>query len=185
MKGVELPINTMVIVVIAVIILLALIAMYFSGFGPFSKTVGLEGVRGDACRRLVQENGCRVTTNTIEIDNFDANRNNAMNPGNTALGANFWTTTTCPGTPVTVPEDNLAALCRCYYGLDSESACRGLCGCAGGVSGGGGGTSGASSPSGCPGGITPCADPTTDCPPGSGCAHCVISATYPDGECKP
>jgi hypothetical protein len=133
MKGVELPINTMVIIVLAVIILLALVAMYFSGFSPFSTAVGIEGVRGDACRRLVQENGCRVASYTITITGFDANKNNNMSAGkswdwnDTAMSTALKCGTTATGP--TASQDNLAALCNCYYGLTNESTCRGLCGC--------------------------------------------------------
>jgi len=103
MRGVELPINTMVIVVLAVIILLALVAMYFSGFGPFSTAVGLEGERGDACRRLVQENGCRVATSDITTPGFDANKNNSMNTGKRIA---WIPSTDCNGGATTTSDDN-------------------------------------------------------------------------------
>jgi hypothetical protein len=129
MKGVELPINTMVIVVLAVIILLALVAMYFSGFGPFSTAVGLEGVRGDACRRLVQENGCRVSTSTIGISDYDANKNNKMGTTEINTGWTWGTGGSVCGQFAAGDGDNLASLCNCTYGLTTETACRGLCGC--------------------------------------------------------
>lgn len=139
-KATELPINTLVIIVMAVIILLSLIAMYFTGYGPFSKTVGIEGIRGDVCRRLVQENRCTVSTNTIVISNFDANRNNLLASADTGTGW-IWGTSACGSAPPAVDAggDNLAAFCQCYYSLDSESSCRSLCECAGGSGGGGGG----------------------------------------------
>ena len=124
MKGAELPISTLVIIVLAIIILLALVAMYFSGFGPFSTAVGIEGVRGAACRVLVQENGCRVNSSSVTIIGFDANKDNAM-VSNTTWLAGSWNS----GCPAAGSGDNLAALCRCYYGLTTESSCRGLCGC--------------------------------------------------------
>jgi hypothetical protein len=135
-KAVELPINVMVIIVIAVIILLALVAMYFTGFSPFSTAVGLEGVRGDACRRLVQENGCRVETNEIEINGFDANKDNLMGAAETGSGWD-WETSVCGDAS---NGDNLASFCACYYSLSSENACKSLCGCAGGGFSSGGGS---------------------------------------------
>jgi len=139
-KATELPINVLVIIVLAVIILLSMIAMYLTGFGPFSKTVSLEGVRGDACRRLVQETRCAVATKEISIDNFDANRDDSINGGNTwdwigATQANRCGTTADP----TKSSDNLASLCFCDYSLTTENACRSLCGCGGSSGGGGGG----------------------------------------------
>jgi hypothetical protein len=127
-KAVELPINAMIIIVIAVIILLALVAMYFAGFGPFSTAVGIEGVRGAACRVLVQEKGCREGTVNVTIMGFDANRDNIMVPGTTFPAAG-WTAVCNSTVPLAGSNDNLASLCRCYYGLGSESACRNLCGC--------------------------------------------------------
>ena len=50
MKGVELPINILVVVAIAVIVLLGLVALYFIGFNPFSVTSALEATKNQGCR---------------------------------------------------------------------------------------------------------------------------------------
>ena len=50
MKGVELPINILVVVAIAVIVLLGLVALYFLGFNPFSMTTALESAKSTGCR---------------------------------------------------------------------------------------------------------------------------------------
>ena len=50
MKGVELPINILVIVAIAVIVLLGLVALYFVGIGPFSVNTAQDAAKNDGCR---------------------------------------------------------------------------------------------------------------------------------------
>lgn len=191
-KAVELPINVMVIVVIAVIILLALVAMYFTGFSPFSKTVGIEGVRGDACRRLVQENGCRVTTNSITISGFDANRNNVISGGSSwdwddtvmTVAQKCGITATGAG----ASDDNLASLCKCYYSLSSENACKSLCGCAGGgfsAGGGGGGGGGGGSCDSCASLGKQCGDWPDGCGVILNCGTCSGATPLcdPNGQC--
>ena len=56
MKGVELPINILVIVAIAVIVLLGLVALYFIGFNPFSVTTAVESAKNNACRDYLHQN---------------------------------------------------------------------------------------------------------------------------------
>ena len=55
MKGVELPINILVVVAIAVIVLLGLVALYFIGFNPFSVTTALEAAKNNACRDFMHQ----------------------------------------------------------------------------------------------------------------------------------
>jgi len=71
-KGVELPINILVIVAIAVIVLLGLVALYFTGFGPFSATAGIEAVKNQACTELNPRAGCTSDVATITV-NYDVN----------------------------------------------------------------------------------------------------------------
>lgn len=56
MKGIELPINILVVVAIAVIVLLGLVALYFIGFNPFSNTTALNAVKSDGCRVYLNQN---------------------------------------------------------------------------------------------------------------------------------
>ena len=72
MKGIELPINILVVVAIAVIVLLGMVALYFVGFNPFGTAVNTEGVKNDACGILVR-GGCTATVSSITT-NFDANK---------------------------------------------------------------------------------------------------------------
>jgi len=121
MKGVELPINILVVVAIAVIVLLALVALYFIGFSPFSTSISIEGVKNAACSELVRR-GCADLTNTIGV-NFDADGD-----GDTgATGTWVWRTSVC--NVAVGAGDNLASLCNCSYSRTSEADCKRLCGC--------------------------------------------------------
>jgi len=114
MKGVALPIEVLVIVVVAVIVLLGIVAVYFSGWAPFGGTVGVDAVKNAGCRILIMNNTCGITgaTGQIVFDGsgglpvFDVGGNGA------------------PG------DDNLKGLCAYYYNA-SESQCKRLCGCPG------------------------------------------------------
>ena len=55
MKGIELPINILVIVAIAVIVLLGMVALYFAGWTPFSSSLSYQSVKNTACEQLVRE----------------------------------------------------------------------------------------------------------------------------------
>ena len=107
-KGVELPINILVIVAIAVIVLLGLVALYFIGFNPFSTTAGLEGIKNKACQALVQTNNCGVSTTTIQA-NYDVDGDGAID----------------------ITNDNLLAFCTKFYSRTTDAACKGLCSCPG------------------------------------------------------
>jgi len=128
MKGISLPINVLVIVAIAIIVLLGLVAMYFTGFGPFTTAVGLEGIKNEACRELVQEKRCTGETREVWIYDFDANKDTTNNGGNIF----DWTAALADqcGTAA-ISKDNLASLCACYYTIGSEASCKALCGCPG------------------------------------------------------
>ncbi len=67
---------------------------------------GLEGIKNDACRTLVQTNNCGVGTDTITV-NYD-------------IGGDSNTT-----------NDNLLAFCSTYYSRTTDAACKALCGCPG------------------------------------------------------
>ena len=77
MKGVELPINILVIVAIAVIVLLGLVALYFTGFGPFSQTAGQEAIKNQACAALNPREGCTADPTSINI-NYDVDGDGTM-----------------------------------------------------------------------------------------------------------
>lgn len=119
MKGLSLPINVLVIVVIAIIVLLGVVAIYFGGFSPFSSAISVEGAKNAACGELVRKN-CAVNPGAIVIQNFDANNDTNINPGSeatlTALACN-------------AGSDNLGRLCACFYSRTTNIDCKRLCGC--------------------------------------------------------
>jgi hypothetical protein len=107
MKGVELPINVLVIVVIAVIVLLAVVAVYFTGWTPYASSAEVETVKNDVCRQLVMGHSCNEDPDQIEITNFDADMSGTIDSN-----------------------DDLQDLCDNYYGtLGDVDACKALCGC--------------------------------------------------------
>jgi len=110
MKGIELPINILIIVAIAVIVLIAVIAMFYPAFNSGSSTVGLETAKTQACRSLVVGLKCNTTIalNTIRVDNYDVNGNGFVNEA----------------------ADNLDNLCDLKYQTASDSDCRKMCNCA-------------------------------------------------------
>jgi len=102
MKGIELPINVLVIVAIAVIVLLGLVVLYFIGFNPFSGSVSLNSLKNTGCSNFSLNYGCGsrgATTSSI------------------SLPANSYGVTT------------LYALCTGYLNVSTEAQCRQLCGC--------------------------------------------------------
>jgi len=134
MKGVELPINILVIVAVAVVVLLGIVALYFVGWSPFPATVGLESAKNEGCRQLVQERRCGTDTWNIEIDNFDADQDGAVGSQDTGIVVG-----PCRGT-VGQAEDTLFMLCYCHYAMDQigppalttdqvNARCKELCGC--------------------------------------------------------
>ena len=65
MKGLELPVNTLVVIAIAVLVMLGVIAMYMSGIGPFI-IVNEMSARGASCNQL-NSLKCELDTDTVSI----------------------------------------------------------------------------------------------------------------------
>ena len=68
MKGVSLPINVIVIIVIAMIVLLAIIALFMGVWDP--DQLAMEAAKNNACNMLVST-GCE-DTDDIKLSNYDA-----------------------------------------------------------------------------------------------------------------
>jgi hypothetical protein len=94
MKGVELPVNVLIIVVLALIVLLAIIALFFGVWNPTQITA--EAAKNSACYTLLST-GCE-DPERIATDNFDANNDGVVNE-----------------------YDTLQELCENYYGIDPSS----------------------------------------------------------------
>jgi len=70
MKGAELPINVMIIVVLAIIVFIAMVAFFMGVWGPSTGGVNVEAVKNTGCNRLVSS-GCDSTAITLEDVNDD------------------------------------------------------------------------------------------------------------------
>jgi len=135
MKGIELPINALIIIAVAVIVLIAIVAMFYPAFSSGSGTVTLETAKSQACRALAEGNSCSTILglNTIVIYGFDADKSNTNNPG-TGTGTSCPTLAAAGPPAVPASQDNLYMLCKCYYQIDVAThpeECRKLCGCGG------------------------------------------------------
>ncbi|MBU3897125.1 MAG: hypothetical protein KJ697_04300 [Nanoarchaeota archaeon] len=137
-KGMELPINMLVVVAVAVVVLMGVIAIYILGVGPFQQSVGLEAIKNSACSLLVRE-GCTASTSGIHV-NTDANEDGFVCTKN--IGYNAKTgigydedTDTClfadDGENEARKPDTLLGLCASKFGKTSDSACKALCNCPG------------------------------------------------------
>jgi hypothetical protein len=115
MKGLELPINVMVILVLGIIILIAVIALIYGAYPPSIKSVDLTTVKNSACQVLTSM-GCGGSPSSIIISNFDANNDGKLD------GGSDWTFGA--GNCARSGEDNLASLCECYYSIMDEDACK-------------------------------------------------------------
>ena len=116
-KGVELPINILVVIAVAVIVLLGVIALYFGGFVTPAGVMTSEAAKEAGCQRVMRNPaGCiTVDPNTILLD--------GSMTGVPAFDANDDGTITAA--------DTLQELCTNYFGVATESGCRQLCGCSG------------------------------------------------------
>lgn len=128
MKGIELPINTIVIVVICLTVLIAIITLFFRVWNPGKSSITLEVARSNACQMIVSV-GCNLPVYSISIRDFDANKNEKLNDLGTINGNEPWNTNTNCG-PSATSGDNLATLCLCYRNLQNDTDCKkNLCDC--------------------------------------------------------
>lgn len=112
-KGLELPINVLVVVAVAVLVLLGIIALFLGGFGGGSNVIQMRTAQSVACGEL-QDRGCGTTNpSAVHID-YDTS-------GNGNVGS----------------EDNLQTFCNDFRGckdyVGNETLCCKVivCGCSG------------------------------------------------------
>ncbi len=121
----ELPINVMVVVLIALVVLIAIFALFSGIWSPSTETLGLETVKSRACSNLVSM-GCTVDTKDIAINDFDVD-------GDGKIGASDSGASCTDSNVGKNPEncDNLYTLCVKKYSipLGGETRCKQLCGC--------------------------------------------------------
>jgi hypothetical protein len=66
MKGIELPINILVIVAVAIIVLLGVVALFYSSWFTGTAPVSLEAAKSQACNSMSRA-GCSVLASSITI----------------------------------------------------------------------------------------------------------------------
>jgi hypothetical protein len=129
-KGIELPINILVVVAVAVIVLLGIVALYFSGFMGPAGVMTQQAAQTKYCAEIMRSpNGCTggVALNTILTPDFDSDKDTYVRTADTGTGWT-WGTSTCGGA-VGGNGDNLAALLACYFGATTEANGLKSCGC--------------------------------------------------------
>ena len=104
MKGASLPINMLIILIIAVIVLIASIALFTGVWGQSSSGLSLDAAKNSGCHKYVSLNGC--TDSGIKAEDITINKVNCE----------------------TVPEDgeinNLQELSdNCFGGIDIDTMC--------------------------------------------------------------
>lgn len=119
MKGIELPINVLVIVAIAVIVLLGIVVLYFIGFNPFSGSISITSLKNSGCSNFSLNFNCGSRgTGGIGSPN---------DPEDICLPVNTYLTRPCfPNGP---EASNLQQLCTGYFGASTPAQCRQVCGC--------------------------------------------------------
>ena len=118
MKGIELPINILVVVAVAVIVLLGIVALYFAGFIGPATTINQGAAKNSGCNYVMNNpNGCQTVTPSTIV--FGA----AGGPPKFDVDGNGQYTAA----------DTLQALCEKYYSVAPGDAvgCRKVCGCQG------------------------------------------------------
>ena len=82
MKGLELPVNILVVIAVAVIVLLGITALYLAGFTPFGTSVQLQSSWNSACQNIVSncayyDSDTKLTsiTTTVDANNDGINDN--------------------------------------------------------------------------------------------------------------
>jgi hypothetical protein len=130
MKGIELPINALIIITVAVLVLLGIVALWMSSWGGGSQGVTVEAMKAAGCGALMRDaRGCTSIDpatqiyfdgSTATVPKFDINKDGKF----------------CPAGPTCVaadPADSLQLLCSTYYGTSATGAsdCRKICGCGG------------------------------------------------------
>jgi len=111
MKGLELPINVLVLIAVAVIVLLGIVALYFTGFLGPAGTISFSEATSTACASWQRQN--YPDPFSIGITNFDANRDSTIGTTEAATAACSCGTDPAGG-------DTLGTLAECRY---SDSDC--------------------------------------------------------------
>ena len=119
MKGAQLTINTLVILVLAVIVLIGLIAFFMGVWTPSTSGINIESIKNSACQRFVSA-GCDKSTASIKVDDYGE-------------GPDKYLLDLCKdkyGCGIEDKDENGNGL-GTYGGYESEDdCCKAVCGCA-------------------------------------------------------
>ncbi|MBU5575366.1 MAG: hypothetical protein KQA40_02805 [Candidatus Aenigmarchaeota archaeon] len=110
MKGIELPINLIVIIAIALIALIGVVFLLSGALSTSGSTVSLQAATSQGCQELIRSGKCGEVMKIFEIQikDFDANKNGKINDPIFIQGPH--------GEPVIDPgADGLGMLCKNYY----------------------------------------------------------------------
>ncbi len=73
MKGMELPVNVLVIIVIAVIVLIALVALFMVSWGQGSRGIAIDTAKNSACQRYISLGCCESTCDSTDEESITFN----------------------------------------------------------------------------------------------------------------
>jgi hypothetical protein len=93
-------------IVLSVIIVGFYIILSFSVWIVDGVHTTLESAKAYACKELVETYNCTSSTNSVLTKDFDSNKNGGFDSG-----------------------DTLLLLCQNYYGKNTDSECKKICGC--------------------------------------------------------
>lgn len=119
MKGAELPVNMLIIVVLAVIVFIATVAFFMGVWGPSTGGVNVEAVKNTGCNRLVSS-GCGSTAITLEDVDDDGTRETLQDICNEYYGCLEAGDYVAPTTAVPTPT---------YDTVAQQECCRDRCNC--------------------------------------------------------
>ena len=127
MKGLELPINTLIIIVLAVLVLIAIIVLFSTGISMPKESVSLQTALNNACMELLNSN-CNKPLQNVGTPYFDSDRDGVV--GDVGVWMVICYQTPAPG----AAGDNLYQLCTCWFQLNRSDPnfrndCKKLCGC--------------------------------------------------------
>ena len=105
MKGMELPVNVLIILVISVIVLVAVIAILYNNTTGSKTFVDVGVARDNTCQQLLSM-GCYLEPNAFQVHDFDANMDGSIDTS-----------------------DTLMDLCINYFQITNPADCKAMCGC--------------------------------------------------------
>jgi hypothetical protein len=124
----ELPVNVLIIIALGLIVLFAILSVFYPSWSNGIIAANSGTAKSAACQKLIDNDCLLKGTNTIAIESFDADRDGLTGTADQSGSSNWaWNPADCGAQ--NTRNDNLAALCTCYYQITTEAECKNLCGC--------------------------------------------------------